>query len=115
MSVPYDHIHFPFSAVASSFLQSSLLHQCVCVRVRVSRQEFASRLHYHVVMEYVGQLMKGNYSCKNRKHEKAAAKIRHQWKELRAQFEDMVKKKKTRRKMTHSFIRMGRSCRFQLS
>ncbi|XP_035529188.1 exocyst complex component 3-like protein 4 [Morone saxatilis] len=52
-------------------------------------QEFASRLHYHVVKEYVGQLMKNNYSCKNRKHEKAATKIREQWSELRDLFEDL--------------------------
>ncbi|XP_008276499.1 exocyst complex component 3-like protein 4 [Stegastes partitus] len=52
-------------------------------------QTFTSRLHLHVVKEYVGQLMKGNYSCKNRKHEKAAAKIRHQWNQLRDLFEDM--------------------------
>ncbi|XP_077477097.1 exocyst complex component 3-like protein 4 isoform X2 [Stigmatopora argus] len=41
-------------------------------------QEMASRAHYHVVKEYVGQLMKNNYSCKNRQHDKAAAKIRIQ-------------------------------------
>ncbi|KAE8290328.1 hypothetical protein D5F01_LYC12050 [Larimichthys crocea] len=52
-------------------------------------QELASRLHYHVVREYVGQLMKNNYSCKNRKHEMAAAKIRKQWNQLRDLFEDM--------------------------
>ncbi|XP_019133379.2 exocyst complex component 3-like protein 4 [Larimichthys crocea] len=52
-------------------------------------QELASKLHYHVVREYVGQLMKNNYSCKNRKHEMAAAKIRKQWNQLRDLFEDM--------------------------
>ncbi|KAA8589314.1 hypothetical protein FQN60_012679 [Etheostoma spectabile] len=52
-------------------------------------QELASRLHYHVAREYVGQLMKNNYSCKNRKHEKAASKIRVQWGRLRNLFEDM--------------------------
>ncbi|XP_041828791.1 exocyst complex component 3-like protein 4 isoform X2 [Melanotaenia boesemani] len=51
--------------------------------------EFVSRLHYHVVREYVGQLMKNNYSCKNRKHEKAAAKIQEQWNQLRDLFEEM--------------------------
>ncbi|KAG7511154.1 exocyst complex component 3 4 [Solea senegalensis] len=45
-------------------------------------QAFASHLHYHVLREYIGQLMKNNYSCKNRKHEKAAAKIRQQWENL---------------------------------
>ncbi|XP_039992323.1 exocyst complex component 3-like protein 4 [Xiphias gladius] len=52
-------------------------------------QPFASRLHYHVVRDYIGQLMKNNYSCKNRKHEKAAAKIRRQWDKLVDVFEDM--------------------------
>ncbi|KAF1374412.1 hypothetical protein PFLUV_G00228830 [Perca fluviatilis] len=52
-------------------------------------QELASRLHYHVVREYVGQLMMNNYSCKNRKHEKAASKIRVQWGRLRNLFENM--------------------------
>ncbi|KAL6105937.1 exoc3l4 [Pungitius sinensis] len=42
-------------------------------------QELASRLHLHVARQYVGQLMKGIYSCKNRKHEKAASKMRSQW------------------------------------
>lgn len=71
----------------------------------VSRQqELASRLHYHVVREYVGQLMKGNYSCKNRKHEKAAEKIRHQWKELQDLFKDMVKGPKKRPKSPQKAI-----------
>lgn len=52
-------------------------------------QEFANQLHYYVVREYIGQLMKNNYSCKNQKHEKAAAKIRQQWGKLRELFEDM--------------------------
>uniref|UniRef100_UPI0037E9288A exocyst complex component 3-like protein 4 isoform X2 n=1 Tax=Semicossyphus pulcher TaxID=241346 RepID=UPI0037E9288A len=52
-------------------------------------QEFAGRLHYHVVREYVGQLMKNKYSCKNRKHERAGNKIREQWGKLRDLFEDM--------------------------
>ncbi|XP_071353706.1 exocyst complex component 3-like protein 4 [Trachinotus anak] len=52
-------------------------------------QEFASRLHYHVVKEYIGQLMKNNYSCKNRKHENAAAKISEQWNKLSSEFVDM--------------------------
>ncbi len=47
-------------------------------------------MHYHMAREYVGQLMKNNYSCKNRKHEKAAKKIREQWGELRDLFVDMV-------------------------
>ncbi|XP_030574334.1 exocyst complex component 3-like protein 4 [Archocentrus centrarchus] len=52
-------------------------------------KEFASKLHCHVAIEYIGQLMKSNYSCKNRKHEKAATKIRQQWNKLRDLFEDM--------------------------
>ncbi|XP_076605078.1 exocyst complex component 3-like protein 4 isoform X2 [Chaetodon auriga] len=69
--------------------RTQLLSQhCSLVRPPHS-QEFAGRLHYHVVKEYIGQLMKNNYSCKNRKHEKAAAKIREQWGELRDLFEDM--------------------------
>ncbi|XP_068574097.1 exocyst complex component 3-like protein 4 isoform X2 [Cebidichthys violaceus] len=52
-------------------------------------QEFASRLHYHVVREYVGQLMKNNYSCKNRKHKKAAGKMRLQCERLSDLFENM--------------------------
>ncbi|XP_028995836.1 exocyst complex component 3-like protein 4 isoform X2 [Betta splendens] len=51
-------------------------------------QAFADHLHYHVVREYVGQLMKNNYSCKNRKHEKAGDKIRVQMGKLEAAFED---------------------------
>ncbi|XP_060938530.1 exocyst complex component 3-like protein 4 [Limanda limanda] len=52
-------------------------------------QEFASHCHYHVVKEYIGQLMKNNYSCKNRKHEKAAAEMRRQWGKLVDVFQDM--------------------------
>ncbi|XP_071368457.1 exocyst complex component 3-like protein 4 [Centroberyx affinis] len=59
-------------------------------------QTFVSGLHYHMVKEYVGQLMKNNYSCKNRKHEKAASKIREQWDQLRQLFTDM--------KSTHEWL-----------
>ncbi|XP_069577529.1 exocyst complex component 3-like protein 4 [Brachyistius frenatus] len=59
-------------------------------------QGFVSRLHYHVVREYVSQLMKNNYTCKNRKHETAATKIRHQWDKLRELFVDM--------KSTHEWL-----------
>ncbi|XP_042244643.1 exocyst complex component 3-like protein 4 [Thunnus maccoyii] len=52
-------------------------------------QEFASHLHYHVVREYIGQLMKNNFSCKNRRHENAASKIRRQWAKLVELFEEM--------------------------
>uniref|UniRef100_A0A3P9HMM1 Exocyst complex component 3-like 4 n=1 Tax=Oryzias latipes TaxID=8090 RepID=A0A3P9HMM1_ORYLA len=63
-------------------------HQLLSRTERLS-QEFASRLHYHVVREYVGQLMKKSYSCKNRKHEKAAAKISKQTGALRDLFSSM--------------------------
>ncbi|XP_028294695.1 exocyst complex component 3-like protein 4 [Gouania willdenowi] len=52
-------------------------------------QEMASQLHYHVVKEYVGQLMKDTYRCSDRKRESAADKIRLQWNRLRKLFEDM--------------------------
>ncbi|XP_013877590.1 exocyst complex component 3-like protein 4 [Austrofundulus limnaeus] len=52
-------------------------------------QDFASQLHHHVAKEYIGHLMRSNYSCRNRKHEKAAAKIRRQWSELSDLFEEM--------------------------
>ena len=54
------------------------------------RQEFVNKVHYHMVKEYVSQLMKNNYSCKNRKHEKAAAKMRAQWACLQDLFEELV-------------------------
>ncbi|XP_077420104.1 exocyst complex component 3-like protein 4 [Vanacampus margaritifer] len=53
------------------------------------RQEVASAAHYHVLSEYVGQLMKSNYSCKNRKHRKAAGKMRAQCDELADVFHRM--------------------------
>ncbi|CAN9502649.1 unnamed protein product [Ophioblennius macclurei] len=52
-------------------------------------QDLASRLHHHVVKEYVGQLMKNLYRCKNHKHEKAAKKICLQWSKLRDLFQRM--------------------------
>ncbi|KAK5857809.1 hypothetical protein PBY51_011029 [Eleginops maclovinus] len=65
-----------------------LSEHCALMRPPHS-QELASRLHYHVVREYIGQLMKNNFSCKNHKHEKAASKIHKQWKDLTVQFENM--------------------------
>lgn len=70
-------------------LQYHSIFECVCVCVSW-QQGFASQLHYHVVREYVGQLMKSNYSCKSRKHEKAALKIRQQLDGLQDLFLDMV-------------------------
>ncbi|XP_014848089.1 PREDICTED: exocyst complex component 3-like protein 4 isoform X2 [Poecilia mexicana] len=65
-----------------------LSHHCDSMRP-LHVKEFASRLHYYVVKEYVGQLMKNNYSCKNRNHEKAGAKINEQWNKLIDLFDDM--------------------------
>ncbi|XP_040916222.1 exocyst complex component 3-like protein 4 isoform X2 [Toxotes jaculatrix] len=65
-----------------------LSHHCALMR-RPHVQEFASRLHYHVVREYIGQLMRSNFSCKNRKHEKAANKIHQQWRKLVDLFTEM--------------------------
>ncbi|XP_026165816.1 exocyst complex component 3-like protein 4 [Mastacembelus armatus] len=59
-------------------------------------QESANRLHYYVVKEYIGQLMTNSYSCRNRKHEKAAAKIHQQWGKLGELFENM--------KSTHEWL-----------
>lgn len=69
------------------FSSPSRIPQCVCAS---TIQEVASRLHHHVVKEYVGQLMKKSYSCKNRKHEKAAAKISKQMDALKDLFREMV-------------------------
>lgn len=91
LSPPNEHFPFFASILLCRHLTPSF---CVCVCVFVTllpwRQAFASKLHYHVVIEYIGQLMKSNYSCKNRKHEKAATKIHHQWNKLSDLFEDMV-------------------------
>lgn len=69
--------------------RTELLSQHCALMRPPNVQEFSSRLHYHVVKEYVGQLMKSNYSCKNRKHEKAANKIRQQWRDLQELFKNM--------------------------
>ncbi|KAM6917573.1 exocyst complex component 3-like protein 4 isoform 1-T2 [Lycodopsis pacificus] len=76
--------------------RTELLSQHCALMRPPHNQEFASRLHYHVVREYVGQLMKNNYSCKNRKHEKAASKMRLQWGKLSDLFELM--------KSTHEWL-----------
>lgn len=52
-------------------------------------QIFVNDVHYYVIKEYVSQLMKKKYSCKNTKNEEAAEKMRSQWKELRKLFEEM--------------------------
>ncbi|XP_039459600.1 exocyst complex component 3-like protein 4 isoform X2 [Oreochromis aureus] len=71
------------------YSRTKLLSQHCSLMMPPHAKAFASKLHYHVVIEYIGQLMKSNYSCKNRKHEKAATKIRHQWNKLSDLFEDM--------------------------
>ncbi|XP_026195861.1 exocyst complex component 3-like protein 4 isoform X2 [Anabas testudineus] len=76
--------------------RTKLLSQHCAVMRPPCVQRFADRLYLHMAKEYFGQLMKNNYSCKNRKHEKAAAKIRQQWGELGEQFEDM--------KSTHEWL-----------
>ncbi|XP_028857199.1 exocyst complex component 3-like protein 4 [Denticeps clupeoides] len=50
---------------------------------------FVNDVHYHVVKEYISQLMKNKYNCKNSKHEKAAEKIREQWTEIKDLFQEM--------------------------
>ncbi|XP_056615981.1 exocyst complex component 3 [Triplophysa dalaica] len=52
-------------------------------------QSFVNDVHYYVIKEYVSQLMKKKFSCKNSKNEEAADKMRTQWKELRKLFEEM--------------------------
>ncbi|XP_034531588.1 exocyst complex component 3-like protein 4 [Notolabrus celidotus] len=69
--------------------RTTLLSQHCALMRPPHTKELASRLHYHVVREYIGQLMKSNYSCKNRKHARAGAKIHVQWNKLRDLFEDM--------------------------
>ncbi|XP_033843934.1 exocyst complex component 3-like protein 4 [Periophthalmus magnuspinnatus] len=65
------------------------LSQHCSVLQELHSQELASALHLHVSREYLGQMMKSNYSCKNRKHEKAANKIRAQWNQLQELFRNM--------------------------
>ncbi|XP_057715215.1 exocyst complex component 3-like protein 4 isoform X2 [Corythoichthys intestinalis] len=60
-----------------------------CQAMRQPHRQMASRAHYHVVKEYVGQLMKNNFSCKNRQHDKAASKIRTQSSRLADVFRQM--------------------------
>lgn len=69
--------------------RTSQLSQHCSLMTPAHVQDFAGRLHLHVVKQYVGQLMMNNYSCKNRKHEKAAAKIHHQWTQLTNLFDEM--------------------------
>ncbi|KAL7890074.1 hypothetical protein AOLI_G00023320 [Acnodon oligacanthus] len=52
-------------------------------------QSFANDLHYHVVKEYISELLKSKYSCKCKKNDLAAAKIKDQWDQLRKLFSEM--------------------------
>lgn len=54
-----------------------------------NKQAFVNEAHFFVVKEYVSQLMKNNYSCKNRKNETAANKITNQWEEVKEIFQEM--------------------------
>ncbi|XP_066535790.1 exocyst complex component 3-like protein 4 [Hoplias malabaricus] len=55
-------------------------------------ESFVSDMHYHVVKEYISELLKRKYSCKGRKNELAAVKIEEQWDELRSLFSEMGSK-----------------------
>ena len=50
------------------------------------------RLHHHTAKDFIARLLSSSYSCKNRKHQKAAEKLRRQWAELQNLFIDMVKR-----------------------
>ncbi|XP_036429449.1 uncharacterized protein LOC118810039 [Colossoma macropomum] len=52
-------------------------------------QSFANDLQYHVVKEYISELLKSKYSCRGRKNDVAAAKIKDQWNQLRKLFSEM--------------------------
>ncbi|KAL7890075.1 hypothetical protein AOLI_G00023330 [Acnodon oligacanthus] len=66
----------------------TLSQQCKHMSPQLS-QVLVSEVHYFVVKEYISQLMKNNYSCKNRKNERAASKMSEQWVELRELFQEM--------------------------
>ncbi|MBN3324752.1 EX3L4 protein, partial [Atractosteus spatula] len=52
-------------------------------------QSFVNYVHYHMTKAYVAQVLKNEYSCKNRKHEKAAEKMRGEWEELQKEFDNL--------------------------
>ncbi|XP_030213309.1 exocyst complex component 3-like protein 4 [Gadus morhua] len=52
-------------------------------------QGLVDRLHHHAAKDYISQLMKNSYSCKNRKHQKGAEKLRRQWEKLSELFINM--------------------------
>ncbi|KAJ3613762.1 hypothetical protein NHX12_020008 [Muraenolepis orangiensis] len=53
-------------------------------------QVLVDRLHHHTVKDYISRLMNSSYSCKNRKHEGAARKLREQWWKMNNLFIDML-------------------------
>nr|XP_015195394.1 PREDICTED: exocyst complex component 3-like protein 4 [Lepisosteus oculatus]XP_015195395.1 PREDICTED: exocyst complex component 3-like protein 4 [Lepisosteus oculatus] len=52
-------------------------------------QSFVNDVHYHMTKAYVAQVLKNEYSCKNRRHEKAAEKMRGEWEELQKEFDNL--------------------------
>ncbi|XP_036429448.1 exocyst complex component 3-like protein 4 [Colossoma macropomum] len=65
------------------------LSQALVEHFKTDVKELVSEVHYFVVKEYISQLMKNNYSCKNRKNERAGSKMSEQWGELRELFQEM--------------------------
>ncbi|KAA0717709.1 hypothetical protein E1301_Tti020840 [Triplophysa tibetana] len=65
------------------------LRQTLLDHFKTDIKIFINDVHYYVIKEYVSQLMKKKYSCKNNRNEEAADKMRIQWKELRKLFEEM--------------------------
>uniref|UniRef100_A0A8B9RI21 Si:dkey-45k15.1 n=1 Tax=Astyanax mexicanus TaxID=7994 RepID=A0A8B9RI21_ASTMX len=55
----------------------------------LAAQSYANDLHYHVVKEYITQLLKKEYSCKGNKNKSAAEKIRDQWDDFKRLFSEM--------------------------
>ncbi|KAL4656364.1 exocyst complex component 3-like protein 4 [Arapaima gigas] len=52
-------------------------------------QTFGSKVHYFVVKEYVAQLMKNNFSCRNGRNKDAERKMNKQWAELEDIFTEL--------------------------
>ncbi|KAL0969011.1 hypothetical protein UPYG_G00221550 [Umbra pygmaea] len=73
----------------------TLSQHCLHMRPPYAKM-LVSSVHYYVVKKYVSQLMKNNYSCKNRKHEIAANTMRLQWDRLSYLFDEM--------KTTHDWL-----------
>ncbi|XP_043085423.1 exocyst complex component 3-like protein 4 isoform X1 [Puntigrus tetrazona] len=69
--------------------RTKILSEQIKCMIPKHKQAFVNEVHFFVVKEYVSQLMKNNYLCKNRKNETAATKIKNQWEELKEIFRDM--------------------------